>query len=137
MAQSGKNPAHPNLKARILPHNDEAERAVLSCVMIDENAPVTILGELIPDDFYVGAHKLIFSAMQSLALKDIPVDIVTLVQELDTAGTTEKAGGVTYLTELSALVPSADNYKHYLAIVRKKSLLRKLIAAASRIADTA
>lgn len=137
MAQSGKNPAHPNLKARILPHNDEAERAVLSCVMIDENAPVTILGELTPDDFYVGAHKLIFSAMQSLALKDVPVDIVTLVQELDTAGTTEKAGGVTYLTELSALVPSADNYKHYLAIVRKNSLLRKLIAAGSRIADNA
>ena len=42
---------HPNVKARILPHNDEAEEALLCCALIDEDAPITILNELKPDDF--------------------------------------------------------------------------------------
>lgn len=62
MPKDAKNVSHPNLKARVLPHNDEAEQAILGCVMIDENAPVTILSELTPDDFYSGAHKLIFTS---------------------------------------------------------------------------
>lgn len=51
MAFNEQKSVHPNLKARILPHNDEAEQALLGCVMIDENAPITILNELKPDDF--------------------------------------------------------------------------------------
>ena len=137
MPKDAKNVSHPNLKARVLPHNDEAEQAILGCVMIDENAPVTILSELTPDDFYSGAHKLIFTAMQSLAQEDKPVDIVTLVQEVETMGCMEKVGGITYLTDLSNFVPSADNYKHYLAIVKKNSLLRRLIAVSGKIADNA
>ena len=86
MPFDAKTSAHPNLKARVLPHNDEAEQAVLGCVMIDENAPITILNELKPEDFYQNAHKLIFQAMQSISLADKPVDIVTLVQELEPWG---------------------------------------------------
>lgn len=52
MPKDAKNVSHPNLKARVLPHNDEAEQAILGCVMIDENAPVTILSELTPADYY-------------------------------------------------------------------------------------
>lgn len=137
MAFNEQKSVHPNLKARILPHNDEAEQALLGCVMIDENAPITILNELKPDDFYLNAHKLIFQAMQAVSQKDKPVDIVTLVQEVETMGIMEKTGGITYLTELSNFVPSADNYRHYLEIVKKNSLLRQLISAGSRIADNA
>ena len=137
MPFDAKTSAHPNLKARVLPHNDEAEQAVLGCVMIDENAPITILNELKPEDFYQNAHKLIFQAMQSISLADKPVDIVTLVQELETMGCMDKTGGITYLTELSNFVPSADNYRHYLEIVKKNSLLRQLISVSSRIADNA
>lgn len=137
MPNFSRNDTHPNVKARILPHNDEAEQAVLGCVMIDENAPITILNELKPDDFYQNSHKLIFQAMQNISLSDKPVDIVTLVQEIETMGCSEKVGGITYLTELSNFVPSSDNYRHYLEIVKKNSLLRQLIAVSSRISDNA
>ena len=43
IGQNGINPDHPNLKARILPHNNEAEQAVLGCVLLDADAPIHIL----------------------------------------------------------------------------------------------
>ncbi|MDR2201261.1 MAG: replicative DNA helicase [Clostridiales bacterium] len=134
---ANENQNHPNLSARIPPHNIEAEQSVLGCVMIDRDAPVHILGELAADDFYLASHREIFTAMLNLMLADKPVDIVMLVQELETMGGTERAGGLSYLTSLSNLVPSASNYRHYTEIVKKTSLLRRLIAASQRIADKA
>ena len=128
---------HPNVKARVLPHNDEAEQAVLGCVLIDEDAPITILNELKPDDFYQPAHKDIFQAMLNLSYKDKPIDFVTLVQEVEELGVMDGVGGLTYLTSLTTFVPSADNYRHYLDIVKKTSLLRQLISSSQKIMDCA
>ena len=55
-----KKEVHPNIKARMMPHNDEAEQAVLGSVLIDENAPVAIMSKLAIEDFYTTAHKVIF-----------------------------------------------------------------------------
>ena len=137
VAKNTKTKEHPNVKARILPHNDEAEQAVLGCVLIDEDAPVTILNELKADDFYINAHKEIFQAMVNLSLKDKPIDFVTLVQEIEEAGVMDTVGGLTYLTSLTTFVPSADNYRHYMDIVKKTSLLRQLISSSQRIMDCA
>ncbi len=131
------DPNHPNLKARVLPHNTEAEQAVLGCVLLDADAPIHILSELTPDDFYSKAHANIFEAMTLLSRRDEPVDVVTLMQQLDTMGLLESVGGLTYLTDLSNTVPGASNYKHYAGLVKKLSSLRKLIAAAQKITDVA
>ena len=136
VAEKNKKP-HPNLTARILPHSQEAEQAVLGCVMIDEFAPIHILSELKPNDFYSPAHRGIFSAMINISLKDKPIDIVTLVTELEALGQLEEAGGLSYITSLSNVVPSASNYAHYSTIVKKNSVLRKLIESAQRITDKA
>ena len=105
---------HPNVKARILPHNDEAEQAVLGCVMIDEKAPIAILNELKPSDFYQKAHERIFEAMINVSLRNQPVDIVTLVQECEAEGVMDIVGGINYLSSLTNAIPSADNYKYYI-----------------------
>ncbi len=122
---------------RVLPHSIEAERAVLGCVMIDENAPLHILGELEQGDFYSKSHKKIFDAMKAIALKDKPIDIITLVTELETSGDMDSIGGLSYLNELSNIVPSASNYMHYSAIVKKSSTLRKLISVSGEISTKA
>lgn len=133
----GINPDHPNLKARVLPHNNEAEQAVLGCVLLDVDAPVHILPELQPNDFYSKAHANIFAAMKAVSEKDEPVDVVTLTQQLDNMGLLESVGGLSYLADLSNCVPGAANYKHYVGLVRKLSSLRKLISVAQRITDAA
>ena len=145
---------HPNVKARILPHNDEAEQAVLGCVLIsDDNTaraitpdnfgkvsedPVAvILNELKESDFYAPAHKYIFRAMSELYGKSKPIDFVTLVQEVEEMGEMDAVGGLNYLSSLTSFVPSADNYRHYVDIVKKTSLLRQLIASGQKIMDHA
>lgn len=131
------NPEHPNLKARVLPHNNEAEQAVLGCVLLDTDAPIHILPELTPSDFYSKAHADIFEAMVALSRRDEPIDVVTLTQQLDTMGLLASVGGLTYLADLSNCVPGAANYKHYMGLVKKLSNLRKLIGVAQKITDVA
>ena len=130
-------PDHPNLKARVLPHNNEAEQAVLGCVLLDADAPIPILAELSAGDFYSKAHASIFEAMVQISRRDEPIDVVTLTQQLDTMGLLESVGGLTYLADLSNCVPGAANYKHYVGLVKKLSGLRKLIGAAQKITDVA
>lgn len=95
------DPSHPNLKSRMPPHNTEAEQAVLGCVLLDPDAPVHILPELEPDDFYSKAHADIYDAMVRVSRRDEPVDVVTLTQQLDNDGLLASVGGLTYLADLS------------------------------------
>ena len=133
----GIDPEHPNLKARVLPHNNEAEQAVLGCVLLDADAPIHILSELTAADFYSKSHGHIFDAMVQISRRDEPVDVVTLTQQLDTMGLLESVGGLTYLADLTNCVPGAANYKHYVGLVKKLSGLRKLIGVAQKITDVA
>ena len=128
---------HPNVSARVLPHNDDAEMALLCCILIDSDAPATILSEISPDDFYQHAHRDICQAMLNLTYKDRPIDFVTLVQETEEMGITESVGGISYLSSLSNYLPNASNAEHYLKIVKKNSLLRQLISSTQKVMDTA
>ncbi|MBQ8882098.1 MAG: AAA family ATPase, partial [Clostridia bacterium] len=128
---------HPNVKARVLPHNDDAEMALLCCALIDEDAPATILAEVKPEDFYVSAHRDIYQAMLNLSYKDRPINFVTLVQETEEMGVTESVGGISYLSSLTNYLPNASNRVHYQNIVKKNSILRQLIASTQKVMDVA
>ena len=129
--------AHPNIKARIMPHSLEAEQSVIGCVLVDDKAALDIMSELTADDFYENSHRELFKAMQSVYYKDKPIDFVTLAQEVEELGVMEIVGGLSYISSLTNVVPSSDNYKHYLDIVKKNSLLRKLIHSTQKVMDCA
>lgn len=123
--------------ARKLPHSLEAEQAVLGCVLIDQDAPVTILNEMSKDDFYTDSHRNIFSSMQNLFLKGQTIDYVSLPDELEREGMLESVGGLSYISSLTNIVPSAANFKQYMGIVKRNSTLRKLISSSQKIIDKA
>ncbi len=123
--------------ARILPHNTEAEQSVLACVFLDKNATFYIMENVKAEDFYNEHHTEIFEAMRDIYAKSIPVDFITLTEELESRSVMESVGGMTYISALTNIVPSAANFRHYVEIVKKHSLTRRLIAAANRIADAA
>lgn len=127
----------PTFNAKSLPQSLEAEQAVLGSIMINERAQAHILPELNEEDFYSKAHSKIYGAMKSIITTDKPIDIITLVTELESTGEIESTGGLSYLTTLSNYVPSASNFVHYCNIVKKYSLLRKLIKASQEIAENA
>ena len=119
------------------PHNTDAERSVLGALLQDKGMVVTALELLRAEDFYEPAHQAIYSAIQELNSKNAAVDLITLSDELARKGTLDGVGGLTYLTGLLTDVPTTLNTPHYIRIVREKSTLRKLIAAAGEISRMA
>lgn len=122
---------------KIMPHNIEAEQSVLGCILIDVMAQADIIGIMQEDDFYTEAHRSIFSCMQKIYQKSIPVDFVTLSDQLDKDKLLDKVGGIAYITTLTNAVPSAANFKYYCDIVKSDSTRRKLISSGQRIIEDA
>lgn len=120
-------------KAVEMPYSLEAEQSLLGCILIDQELQNEIVTEIEEGDFYREAHKIVCSAMKKIAGSGKPVDFVTLSDELDGAGSLQKAGGIEYLTQLTTVTPSAANYRTYLEIVKRDSVRRKLIRSAAEI----
>jgi replicative DNA helicase len=121
--------------AKIPPQNLEAEKSLLGAVMIDPDAMIKIADSIEMDDFYKSGHRVIFEIMQELYNKNEPIDILTMSNRLEEKNVLEKAGGRSYLAELSNSVPTASHIKEYAAIVRKKSTLRRLLQSAHEISE--
>ena len=116
-----------------MPHNVEAEQALLGCIMLDQNVQNEILSSLTEDDFYSESNRYVFGAMNNLVKANKVVDLVTITDELEKEGNLENAGGIAYITALTDVMPSTANYREYLEIVSRDSLLRKLIKGSSEI----
>lgn len=118
-----------------MPHNLEAESALLGCIIIDGDIQSELLESLKDEDFYQESNRLVFDAMRKVYGGRKPVDIVTLTDMLEREGTLERAGGLQRITELAELTPSAANYKQYFEIVRRDAIRRSLIRAANGIIE--
>ncbi|HHY94735.1 MAG TPA: replicative DNA helicase [Firmicutes bacterium] len=118
---------------RVPPQNLEAEQSVLGAMLLEKEAIVRAAEILRPEDFYRDAHRQIFAGMLSLFEKGEAVDLVTLCEELRQQGSLEDVGGVSYITTLANLVPTAANVEYYARIVEEKAVLRQLIRTATDI----
>lgn len=119
-----------------MPHNRDAEMALLGCLLIDHDIASDIVDKLHEDDFYTEAHQLILRAMQRVFNNRKPVDLVTVADQLESDACLDKAGGISYLTDLTQITPSAANYKSYQEIVTRDSMNRRLIRASRKIIET-
>ncbi|OIK15032.1 replicative DNA helicase [Bacillus sp. MUM 13] len=120
---------------RIPPQNVEAEQAVLGAIFLEPSSLTVTSEMLIPEDFYRSSHQKIFNVMLNLNDEGKAVDLITVTEELAAAKNLEEVGGVSYLSELAASVPTAANVEYYARIVEEKSLLRRLIRTATNIAQ--
>lgn len=118
---------------RVPPNNLEAERCVLGAIMQDREALSVSMEMVRADDFYHPANREIFDAMHALNAQGMPVDLVTVDEELSRRGTLSGVGGSEYLIEISQYVPTTANIKAYLQIVDEKATLRRLIKASADI----
>ncbi len=121
---------------RGLPVSLEAERSILGGILLDNSLYDQAAEHLTGDDFSLDAHRRIYSRMRDLQETGRPVDMITLVEELDRRKEVEAIGGVAYLSSLIDGVPERPSIEHYVRIVRNKALLRGLInVAQSAIAE--
>jgi replicative DNA helicase len=124
-------------RIKVPPHSVEAEQSVLGGLMLNNDAWFNVADTVSAGDFYRTQHKIIFEVMAQLANENQPLDAVTLSEALSNRGLLDRAGGIAYLAELAEGTPGASNVVAYARIVRERSTLRQLIAAASSIADAA
>lgn len=120
---------------RVPPQNVEAEQALLGSLLLNQDVVYRILELVKSRDFYQDAHGVIYDVILELNQGGQAVDLVTLTDALRSKGLLEKVGGVSYLAMLSSVVPTAANAEHYARIVAEKSVLRDLVATATRIAQ--
>lgn len=121
----------------IPPNSLEAERSVLGAVLLDNEALNGALEVIRPEDFYNGNHSIIFQGMLNLQERSEPIDMITLHSELDGMGKLSQVGGTEYLSWLLDKTPFSGNIQFYARTIKEMSIRRKLITAASSIADEA
>ncbi|MBU6158779.1 MAG: replicative DNA helicase [Bacteroidetes bacterium] len=118
---------------KIPPQSKELEEAVLGAIMLEKGAFSTVSEILRPECFYLDAHQRIFRAMQSLTTKNLPIDLLTVVEELKFSEELEMIGGPYYVTKLTNAVVSTANIEAHSRIVLQKFLQRELIRISGEV----
>ncbi|MBT8479736.1 MAG: replicative DNA helicase [Gemmatimonadetes bacterium] len=118
---------------RQIPWSDEAEISVLSAMLIDGDAVARAIEMVGDSSFYKESNRRIFRAMVRLYSRGEVIDVVTLSDELKSAGELDGAGGMSYLARLVDAVPTAANIEYHCRILRDKAVLRQLIESATDI----
>ena len=121
---------------RILPHSDEAERAVIGSMLMDADAIVTASEIITSDDFYQRQYGILFDVMTELYGEDKPVDLVTLQERLKQKDVPPELTSVEFISGILNDVPISANVKYYAETVAEKALLRRMIKVNEEIANT-
>jgi replicative DNA helicase len=109
--------------------------AVLGAMLIEKEVVDTIAEILQPKHFYSDVHARIYEAILDLRARNLPVDVVTLSEELKKAGRLEALGGQKYMAELMDKVSTAAHTQAYAQIVREKAILRDLIRVSTSVVE--
>jgi len=118
---------------RVPPNNKLAERTTLGSMMRDNRVIDELLPMLHSDDFYTDAHRKIHVVILDLHSRRVPVDAVTVAEQLHNRSWVKDVGGYGYLADLWDAAPTGANARYYAGIVREKSKLRQLINLTAEI----
>ena len=118
---------------RQMPHNLEAEQAVLGSMLIDQNCIKDVMDKLQPGDFYLQQNRDIFETIYTMFCYSRPIDPVTVVGEMQKNGTFDENTTKNYMIQLMDITPTSANVMEYVELVRGKSLLRKVATVAGEI----
>jgi len=121
--------------AKVMPHNIEAEQAVLGSVFLKPDLIVELVDKVKIVDLFDTRHINIYKAFLMLFEKGSMIDYTTVINELNDQGILKNAGNMEYVVGLADAVPSAANFSSYVNIVKELALKRKLINTAAMIAE--
>ncbi|HMO63453.1 MAG TPA: replicative DNA helicase [Ferruginibacter sp.] len=118
---------------KVPPQSRELEEAVLGAIMLEKSAFDTVVEILKPECFYSDANQKIYRAMQSLAARSMPIDLLTVVEELKTKEELDLVGGPYYVSKLTNAVVSSANIEAHSRIILQKFIQRELIRISGEI----
>lgn len=135
--KSGVTDTTPLLYGKVPPQARELEQAVLGAIMLEKSAFDTVTEILKPECLYSEANQMIFRAMYDLQQKNMPIDLLTVVEELKSQELLDQVGGAYYLTRLTNSVVSSANIETHARIILEKFIQRELIRISGEIIGSA
>ena len=115
------------------PQSLDMEVGVLGALMVEQSSYGLVAELLRPESFYDHRHQLIYQAIQTLNAEQKPVDIMTVIEQLERTDNLESAGGEVYLMQINAQVASSAHIEYHAKVIAQKSLQRQLITFASLV----
>jgi replicative DNA helicase len=119
---------------RSVPFDLPSERAVLGAILLDRDAIVAVAPWLPPDYFYLEKHAMVYEAMLACYNRREPPDLATVAAELRRQERLDLVGGIAFLAEIVAEVPTAVHIEYYARAVESSAVRRRLIEAGGKIA---
>lgn len=119
----------------LIDHDRDAEMALLGSMLLDNEVADDVVGQVTEDVFYLDPHRLVFQSIERLRAERIPIDLVTVTNDMTTAGTLPRAGGASYISALGNSVPTSQNAASYLRIVKQKAAMRAFLQGTQRAAE--
>lgn len=116
-----------------MPHNIEAEAAVLGSLLIDNEVANEVIPSLTDEHFISSANRTIFNSMVDLQAQNKPIDILSVSDYLEKQGKFQDVGGMPYLAKLNTEVLSSANIDYYIDIIERDCQSRKMIKIGNEI----
>ncbi|MBQ7308195.1 MAG: replicative DNA helicase [Clostridia bacterium] len=124
--------------ARAIPNDVKMEQSVLACIINgSEDIKIKLVTQLNVEDFYLESHKIIYDCIKNMYNTNLSIDFLTLYDSLCVNQVINEIGGIEYMNEIRSCIPSYTNYENYLQIVKRDSVLRKIINMCRDISDHA
>ena len=121
------------MERKVFPQAHDAERALLGGLMMSPEQLPEVSERVAARDFYRADHRALFELLAEMSAEGGHIDLVTVAERAARGGNDEQYGGLSYVLALAEEVPSTANLVHYASVVREKSTLRQLIAAAHEV----
>ncbi len=122
-----------DLLLRQMPHSIEAEQSVIGAMLIDPRCIPTVIESLRGDDFYLDVNRNIYDTMYSMFNFSMTIDPVTVLEQMRQNGLYDENRSRSYMLQLMDVTPTAANVMEYVAIVKDKSLLRRIAETAGEL----
>lgn len=125
------------MEPRLPPQNIEAEKSVLSSLMLEAEAWDEVADIITEGDFYKPGHRIIFGAIRDLHKRSLPTDLITVSNHLLATQQLDQVGGPSYLAEILEFSPTTVNIKAHARIIKEKAILRQVISVGQAFAEKA
>ncbi len=120
-----------------LPQNIEAEQTVLAACLLSAGVFEEVALTLKPESFFRPAHRIIFEVMREMNASSLPIDVISVADNLTARGQLEAVGGQTYLLELTDNTFAFTSWQHHSEIVKRDAMRRDLLMASAKITSLA
>lgn len=119
------------------PQNQNAEEALLGCVLVEAKRLHDFVDFLQPDAFYNENNGEIYKAIVSLQAKIQPIDVITVSKKLKELGKFDQVGGTMAIISLTNKVGSTANAVSYAHLINDCYTKRKAITFAQQLMHVA